>query len=118
LRFSFRGGELPPFDGEMIAFDPPSLLEFRWGDDVIRVELEPDGSGTRLTLLDTLAERGKGARDAAGWHVCLANLSHHLDGEETRDTDWQSRFAGYVERFGPEASTIGPPEEFRSRSGR
>ena len=109
LRFAFRSGEAPAFDGELIAFEPPSLLEFRWGPDVIRLELRPESDGTELTLLDTLEERGKGARDAAGWHVCLDKLAAHLDGEESA-TAWQTVHAEYVERFGPEAATIGPPE--------
>jgi uncharacterized protein YndB with AHSA1/START domain len=27
LRFSFPGGEAPPFEGEMLAYEPPSLME-------------------------------------------------------------------------------------------
>lgn len=34
--------------------------------------------------------RGKAARDGAGWHTCLD--------------------PGYVERFGPEGATVGPPD--------
>ena len=41
LRFSFRQGEAQPFDGEMLAFVPQSLMELRWADDVLRFELEP-----------------------------------------------------------------------------
>ncbi len=47
LRFSFREGEAAPFDGEMLAFVPPSLMELRWADDILRFELEP-GSRSRL----------------------------------------------------------------------
>ena len=39
LHFSFREGEGEPFDGEMTAFDPPSLMELRWSDDLLRFEL-------------------------------------------------------------------------------
>src|SRR5215207_3869268 len=39
LRFSFPGGEAPPFEGEMLAFAPPSLMELRWGPDIVRLEL-------------------------------------------------------------------------------
>ena len=81
LRFSFPGGQAPPFEGEMLAFQPPSLMEFRWGPDILRLELRPVEGGTALTLLDTLEERGKAARDAAGWHVCLDGLAAHLGGE-------------------------------------
>ena len=114
LRFSFRSGKLPAFHGKMLAFEPESVMEFRWGGDVIRLELQPDGDGTLLTLYDTLEERGKGARDAAGWHDCLNRLDGHLRGEETdgeSSTVWRRVHPEYVARFGPEATTIGPPEE-------
>lgn len=97
------------FDGEVLAVDPPRLLEFRWGTDTIRLEIEADGDGTRLTLLDTIDELGKAARDAAGWHVCLDRLGDHLDGRASSG-DWAAVHPGYVEAFGPEASEIGPPE--------
>ncbi|HEX8073920.1 MAG TPA: SRPBCC domain-containing protein [Thermoleophilaceae bacterium] len=29
---------------------------------------------------DTIVELGKAARDGAGWHVCLDQLEHQLDG--------------------------------------
>jgi uncharacterized protein YndB with AHSA1/START domain len=109
LRFSFRNDEAPAFEGEMLRYEPPSVLELRWGEDVLRLELRPEGDGTVLTLLDTLDDRGKGARDAAGWHVCLDNLAAHLRGEEAQ-TAWQDVHADYVERFGPEAARIGPPQ--------
>jgi uncharacterized protein YndB with AHSA1/START domain len=113
LRFSFRNGEAPAFEGEMITWEPPSVLELRWGDDVLRLELRPEGDGTVLTLLDILYDRGKGARDAAGWHVCLDKLAAHLGGADSQPA-WQDVHAEYVERFGPEAATIGPPGESRS----
>jgi uncharacterized protein YndB with AHSA1/START domain len=113
LRFVFRKGEGPTIDGEMIAYEPPSVLELRWGsEETLRFELQPDGEGTVLTFLDTFDELGKAARDAAGWHACLDALAHHLDGAEApgNPTDrWQQLHKSYIERFGPDASTIGPP---------
>jgi uncharacterized protein YndB with AHSA1/START domain len=113
LRFAFPGGELPPFDGEMLSFDPPFAMELRWGPDVIRVELEATDEGTVLTLADTLDEHGKAARDGAGWHTCLDALAAHLAGEQNPRAAmdaWGEVHPGYVERFGPQAATIGPPE--------
>src|SRR3954469_4980571 len=66
LRFEFRDGEGPGFDGTMVTYDPPRVLEFYWGEDRLRFELEPTDGGTMLTLTDTLEELGKAARDAAG----------------------------------------------------
>jgi len=115
LRFSFPNGEAPPLDGEMITCRPPSVLEYLWGEDTLRFELHPDGAGTLLILLDTFDEQGKAARDAAGWHVCLDRLAGRLDGVPAPAdpaSGWQAANAGYVERFGPRAATIGPPESF------
>src|SRR5215207_6127581 len=51
LRFVFRNGEGPPGDGEMLAYDPPSRLEFRWEDDLLRFDVRPQGEGCVLTLV-------------------------------------------------------------------
>jgi Activator of Hsp90 ATPase homolog 1-like protein len=89
-------------------------MEFRWGPDVIRLELAPiEEGGTVLTLLDTLEERGKAARDGAGWHTCLDALERELgDDADAREemSRWKDVHVHYVESFGPEAATIGPPE--------
>lgn len=112
LRFAFPAGEGPPFEGEMLVFDPPSVMELRWGPDIIRLELQAAGEGTVLTLVDILEERGKAARDGAGWHVCLDALTGALRGESDggRSVEtWNDVHPTYVERFGPQAATIGPP---------
>jgi uncharacterized protein YndB with AHSA1/START domain len=113
LRFAFADGAAPPFDGEMLAFEPPRLMEVRWGTDILRFELRPSADDTILTLLDTLDERGKAARDGAGWHVCLDALTASLSGEpHPREAmnGWKNVHPHYLERFGPNAATIGPPE--------
>ena len=76
---------------------------------MLRFELHPDGTGTELVLLDLLDEKGKAARDAAGWHVCLDRLAAHLDGAG-EVPQWRDVHERYVEEFGPDAATIGPPE--------
>lgn len=112
LRFAHRGAEAPPEEGQMLRYEPPAVLEFRWGTDVLCFELRPDGDGTVLTLVDTIDDLGKAARDAAGWHECLDVLAHHLDGEAppwSPGDRWAQVHPAYVEAFGPEAATIGPP---------
>jgi hypothetical protein len=78
LRFAFRHGEAEAFDGEMLAFDPASLLVLRWGDEVLRFEVSPDGGGTVLVFTTTFDEFGKAARDGAAWHSCLDVLTFEL----------------------------------------
>lgn len=116
LRFGFPHGEAPDFEGEMLAFEPEELIEFRWGPDLIRIELRERDGGTELTLLDALGELGKAARDGAGWHTCLDALDVSLGGpgeDSRRDVDrWREVHSRYVESFGPDASSIGPPDGF------
>ncbi len=112
LRFEFPAGRFPAFEGEMLAYEPPSLMELQWGPDIVRFELRGAEHGTVLTLLDTLAERGKASRDGAGWHKCLDALDAHLsDAPGARDSldSWEQVHTHYVASFGPEASTTGPP---------
>jgi uncharacterized protein YndB with AHSA1/START domain len=110
LRFVSEQGD---FEGEVLGFEPPHLVEFRWGSDSIRLELAPEASGCVLRLFDTFAEQGKAARDAAGWHVCLDAFERSLDGPPAGTTapgnGWQEAHGEYVRLFGPEAATIGPP---------
>ena len=114
LRFSFpEHTGVEPIDGEMLAYEPPSVMELRWGTDLLRFELRADGGGTELTLTDTLDELGKAARDGAGWHTCLDALEAELDGApDARDRlgRWSEVQPRYAEMFGPQATTIGPPE--------
>jgi uncharacterized protein YndB with AHSA1/START domain len=120
LHYSFREGEGEAFDGEMLAFDAPTLMELRWADDVVRFELAPDGPGCVLDLTVTFAGHAKAARDAAGWHVCLEQLGHVCDGAPLpwKPADrWRDVHPSYVEHFGPAASALGPPEEWERAHG-
>ncbi len=112
LRFESPGGDFPAFDGEVLACEPPSLLEFRWGTDVIRFEIVPHDGGCTFVLTDVFGELGKAARDAAGWHACVDLLEHHLRGAAApwaSGERWSAVHPGYVRKFGPEGATIGPP---------
>ena len=117
LRFVFRNDEGDPSDGEMLVYDPPRVLELRWDEELLRFELEPGDGGTVLTFVNTFDELGKAARDAAGWHACLDILGYELAGDEppwSPEDRWEEVHGEYVERLGPEASTIGPPESLRT----
>ena len=118
LRFVFREGEGEPFAGSMVEYSPRSAMELRWeGDETLRLELAPAGSGCVLTLINRFDEIGKAARDAAGWHACLDVLEASLAGASIdAGARWGEVHPGYVSRFGPEAATIGPPALKRERA--
>jgi uncharacterized protein YndB with AHSA1/START domain len=85
----------------------PRLLEYTWGDDVLRWELEPTEDGTRLTLRHTLAKPDMDAMVAAGWHICLAVLARLLAGDpvgvirgqDAMNHGWEQLRAGYAAMF-------------------
>jgi len=93
--------------------DPPKLLEYSWGGGDLRWELEPLGSGTRLTLWHNIDRRFI-SWGAAGWHICLDVLDRLLEGHpvgriagpDTMKFDgWQRLNAEYARQFGKEASS-------------
>ncbi|HJW96453.1 MAG TPA: SRPBCC family protein [Thermoanaerobaculia bacterium] len=88
--------------------EAPKLLEYNWGGQDIRWQLEPLGGGTRLTLWHNIDRRFI-AMGAAGWHVCLDVLDRALDGNPTgrivgpdamQSEDWQRLHAEYAKQFG------------------
>jgi uncharacterized protein YndB with AHSA1/START domain len=113
-----RTGEttLTMIDGEVrvdlpvtvLRAEAPALLEYTWGDDLLRWELTPADGGTRLTLRHTLAERDMTPKVAAGWHLCVAVLARLLAGDpvgvirgqEAKAHGWDELCAGYAEKLG------------------
>ena len=99
------------FEGRCLALEPPRLLELEWGEDRLRIELEPDGDGTRFVLLDSLAERRHAARTASGWHLCLEGLHADLDGRppppETDAATWDEVHGAYLDAVGGERHVWG-----------
>ena len=91
--------------------DAPRLLEFNWGGQDIRWQLEPLGSnGTRLTLWHNI-DRNFIAMGAAGWHICFDVMERHLDGhpigrivgpDAMKFGGWQRLHAEYAKQFGVE----------------
>jgi uncharacterized protein YndB with AHSA1/START domain len=91
--------------------DPPKVLEFSWGGQDIRWQLEPQAAGTRLTLWHNIDRRFI-SMGAAGWHICFDVLEHFLSGtpigrivgpEAMQFTGWQRLNAEYAKQFGVES---------------
>jgi uncharacterized protein YndB with AHSA1/START domain len=120
LTFRFEHLDIEPMHGEMLRFEPPALLEFTWGPDRLRFALAPDGEGTAMTFTVTLDELGKATRDGAGWHQSLEGLDGVLADGMERDYDaqhWRQLRDIYADRFGPDASVLGPPQEWEDQYG-
>jgi uncharacterized protein YndB with AHSA1/START domain len=102
------GAEQQEMPATVLRAEPPVLLEYTWGEDRLRWDLEPAGAGTRLVLRHTLSQPGMAAMVAAGWHICVEVLARLLDGTPVgviRGNDamaygWERLRDGYAEKFG------------------
>ena len=122
LRFIFprKSGQVPAdsveegvvMADEMLVFDPPSVLAYRWDVDVLRWELEDHPDGTLVTFSHTFDDKGRGAREAAGWDICFASLKARLAErpvEPFARVRHQKLFTQYARRFGPDGAVHRPP---------
>lgn len=95
--------------------DAPKVLQYRWGDNEMRWQLEPLRDGTRLTLWHNI-DRGFISMGAAGWHICLDVLDRFLAaeplgrivGSEAMKFDWPRLNAEYARQLGIEPP-VWPP---------
>ena len=95
----------------------PKLLEYTWGGQELRWELEPLGAtGTRLTLWHGIDRRFI-AWGAAGWHVCLdvldralagAPIGRIVGGDALKLDGWQRLTVEYAQQFGISAPIWSP----------
>jgi uncharacterized protein YndB with AHSA1/START domain len=99
--------------------DAPKLLEFTWGDQDLRWELQPAGKGTKLTLWHNI-NRPFIAMGAAGWHLCLDVLERFIDGQpigrlvggDAMQFDgWHRLHAEYQALFGVQTPGFGAKAE-------
>ena len=105
---------------EVKRADAPRLLEFSWGGQDLRWELEARaGGGTRLTLWHSIDRRFI-SMGAAGWHICFDVLERLLAGhpigrivgaDALKFGGWQRLNAEYAKQFGVE------PPAWPSRPG-
>src|SRR5215468_6642353 len=90
--------------------DAPRVLEYNWGAQDVRWELEAFGGGTRLTLWHNI-NRNFISMGAAGWHICFDVLGRLLAGQPIgrmvgpdamKFGGWQRLHAEYAKQFGVE----------------
>lgn len=101
--------------------DAPKVLEYNWGGNDIRWELEPSDNGTRLTLWHNI-DRRYIAMGAAGWHICFDVLDRLLSGSplgrivagEAMKFGWPRLNSEYARQF--DLETPGSPPQSAQES--
>lgn len=112
VKLSLAGPKPQVFDTTVKRAEAPHLLEYKWGENDLRWELEPLGHGTRLTLWHNIDRRFV-AWGAAGWHICFDVLDRLLSGTpigrivgpDAIKYDWQRLNTEYAKQFGMETPT-------------
>ena len=88
--------------------EPSKLLEYSWGGQELRWQLEPQGGGTRLTLWHNIDRRFI-SMGAAGWHLCIDVLDRALSAhpvgrivgpDAMKFEGWQRLNREYAKQFG------------------
>ena len=105
-------GTPTPLETRVTRAESPKVLEY----SDVRWELEPFGSGTRLTLWHNIDRRFI-SWGAAGWHISLDVLERLLAGEPMgrivgadamKFGGWQRLIAEYAKQFGVESPGWSP----------
>jgi uncharacterized protein YndB with AHSA1/START domain len=104
-----RAPGAPVSETTVTRADPPTLLEYNWGENDMRWELQPVGGGTRLTLWHNIGRKWV-AMGAAGWHICFDVLNQLLEGHpigrivagDAMSFQWKRLNAEYSRQFGTE----------------
>lgn len=112
VKLSTAGTPAPQVSETMVTrAERAKVLEYNWGGNDMRWELEPNGDGTRLMLWHRIDRRFI-SWGAAGWHICLDVLDRLLAGEAVGRIvgadaiafgGWQQLNREYAEQFGVEA---------------
>jgi uncharacterized protein YndB with AHSA1/START domain len=102
IEFGFGGS------GTVTDLDPPRLFAYTWGDQHLRWELHPDGTGTLLVLVATFDDRAGAASFASGWHTCIVAMDLALDGRAGVDpgVDHVALHEQFVVQFGLDAGSV------------
>ena len=106
----FSGAPVAPeavSTGTVLVVEQGSSLRFDWGGDELWFDVVPVGDGARFTLTNVLAEEDAAARNAAGWHMCLAALDTRFgESEENPPADWREALQRYADAGFPQGAPV------------
>lgn len=84
---------------KIIELKMHSVLEYTWGEDIVRFELSQEQDGCSLVLIEkihTITDHTP--RDLAGWHVCLDVIAVLLDRKTIdRKDEWKKWYEKYIQ---------------------
>jgi uncharacterized protein YndB with AHSA1/START domain len=110
ITFTFEDDPDAPVDehgsGVIRAYEPPRLIEYNWGDEVLRWELVPSTDGCTLHLTATFDDRAGSASFTSGWSLCFDALAGLLSGSSVPGKDYAPLHEHYVKVFGLDKGVV------------
>ena len=97
IQFDMQDGTFEEM--EILELKMYAVLEYTWGEDIVRFELYPEPEGCRLVLIEKIKKMTNHTpKDLAGWHVCLDIVHALLDDRniESREAEWKKWYEKYV----------------------
>lgn len=98
IKFDMQDGTYE--DLTILELKMNSILEYTWGEDVVRFELKQEPEGCCLVLIEKINTiTNHTPKDLAGWHVCLEVINTLLDGRtiESREDTWKIWYENYIQ---------------------
>ncbi|MEU4293057.1 SRPBCC family protein [Kribbella sp. NPDC026596] len=109
VRFTFENDPEAPVDletsGVIRAYEPPNLIEYTWGDEVLRWELVPSSDGCMLNLTATYDDRPGSASFSGGWTLCFDALVRVL-GDSVPERDYAVLHEHFVKVYGLDEGVV------------
>jgi uncharacterized protein YndB with AHSA1/START domain len=98
-----------PTTSRILLWDPPHRFAFEWEDDELHFTLTEHDRGCRLELVNILSTPGAGARNAAGWEMCLDLLDRVVAGarEGSASDAGMAEFLPVLEKY----KAMGVPDD-------
>jgi uncharacterized protein YndB with AHSA1/START domain len=109
VTFRFEEDPGAPVDeqssGVIRAYEPPNLLEYTWGVEVLRWELTPSADGCTLQLTATYDDRPGSASFTSGWTLCFDALERVLGGTVS-DQEYAVLHEHFVKVYGLDQGVV------------
>lgn len=99
IKFDMGNGNFEKM--EILDIKMQSVLEYTWGEDIVRFELLKEPGGCLLVLHEKIRKITEHTpRDLAGWHVCLDVIQALLDGTTIeRKKEWELWYEKYIKEI-------------------
>lgn len=109
VTFTFEEEPDAPVDlqntGVIRAYEPPNLIEYTWGVEVLRWELVPSPDGCTLQLTATYDDRPGSASFTSGWTLCFDALERVLGGS-VPERDYAVLHEHFVKAYGLDEGVV------------